>query len=128
MGLPVQAGGEVVSAGLLGQVRVMLVRRVRLRVLNVAWLNHYHGREAGLVGKIVDAVEIDDAGMVAYVDDRDGEASEYVEALQNVQATTLVGGPGTEHRTGRQYERIMHELREHASQRLLHGDVLGVRT
>jgi hypothetical protein len=97
------------------------LRRVRLRVDPVPWLEHYHGREAGLVGEVVDAVELDDAGMVAYVDDRDGEASEYVEAWQRLAPITpdsTVGMRG----------RVLRELREHAARRLLHGEVLGVRT
>jgi hypothetical protein len=106
----------------------MTVRRVLLLVENVACLSDYHGREQGLVGQSVPAVELDDGGVVAYVDDRDGEASEYAEALESVTLATLVGGPGTEHRTAGQYARIMRELRQHAAARLLHGRVTGVRT
>jgi hypothetical protein len=116
------------------------LRRVRLRVDPVPWLEHYHGREAGLVGEVVDAVELDDAGMVAYVDDRDGEASEYVEALEHIEAASSEagfsaahGGPyalagGRRAPTSRQLARVRRELREHAARRLLHGEVLGVRT
>lgn len=98
----------------------MRVRRVRLRVRNVPWLSDYHGREAGLVGEVVDAVELDEAdgGVLAYVDDRDGEASEYVEALE-------FAAPAGESPMRR---RVLNELRQHAERRLLHGDVVGVRT
>jgi hypothetical protein len=106
----------------------MLLRRVLLHVENVAWLKDYHGREQGLVGQIVPALELDDHGVVAYVDDRDGEASEYTEALERVSLATVGGGPGTEHRTAGQYEVIVRELRDHATNRLLHGRVMGVRT
>lgn len=100
----------------------MRARRVRLRVLNVPWMEDYHGREAGLVGEVVDAVELDHStdhvhGLVAYVDDRDGEASEYIEALGQVRSShspvALTAQEG---------------LRQHAERRLLHGDVVGVRT
>lgn len=102
----------------------MRVRRVRLRVANVPWMEHYHGREAKLVGELVDAVELEQDESrgrvsVAYVDDRDGEASEYVEALENLARTPAMGTMRA---------RVMRELQEHAARRLLHGEVEGVRT
>ena len=102
----------------------MRVRRVRLRVRNVPWMSDYHGREAGLVGTVVDAVELDegDAGVLAYVDDRDGEASEFAEALENLR----VGSTG-ELMASKMTTRTLAELRDHAARRFLHGDVIGVR-
>jgi hypothetical protein len=103
----------------------MRVRRVRLRVRNVPWMTDYHGREARLVGTVVDAVELDDGdgGVLAYVDDRDGEASEYAEALDNLRV------PSTgELLASKMTSRTLEELRDHARRRFLHGDVIGVRT
>lgn len=99
----------------------MRVRRVRLRVANVPWMEHYHGREAKLVGELVDAVELDDGEAVGFVDDRDGEASAYVEALELMGADPSM-------RSTVMYRRTTAELREHATRRLLHGEVEGVRT
>jgi hypothetical protein len=99
----------------------MVLRRVLLYVQNVPWLADYHGREQGLVGSIVPAVELDDGGNVAYVDDRDGEASEYVEAWQRLEPITPESAVGMRNR-------VLRELREHAAKRLLHGMVRGVRT
>lgn len=99
------------------------VRRVRLRVANVVELAEYHGREAALIGEAVDAVELETTGsrslgqpVVAYVDDRDGEAAELAEAVVRARAAGVVGS---------RYER---ELEEHAKRRFLHGEVIGVRT
>lgn len=90
-----------------------------LRVQNVAWMDTYHGREAGLIGETVEAVELDTGGHVAYVDDRDGEASELVSAYR---AAAAVGPRGV-----RMADKVREELREHAAKRFLHGDVRGVR-
>lgn len=90
------------------------------------WMKDYHGREQKLVGTVVDAVELDDGGVVAYVDDRDGEASEFVEALERVELA--IAGAHGEQYPEKQLPRIMRELREHAAMRLLHGEVEGVRT
>ena len=90
---------------------------MRLRVANVPWLPHYHGREAGLVGEVVDAVELDEAGHVAFVDDRDGEASEYVEVLAGVSRMDSPVALSAQR-----------GLRQHARRRLLHGEVEGVRS
>lgn len=92
------------------------VRRVRLRVRNVPWMADYHGREAGLVGVVVEAVELDVGDTVAYVDDRDGEVGEYVELLNGLtNPDSFVGRKARE------------ELRQYAQRRFLHGDVVGVR-
>lgn len=101
----------------------MTTRRVRLRVANVPWLKDYHGREQGLVGAVVDAVELDDGQIVAYVDDRDGEATEFHEALHFMD----VAGGGGQALLSATRVRVTRELREHAASRLLHGDVIGVR-
>lgn len=95
----------------------MRVRRVRLRVRNVAWMENYHGREAGLVGTVVEAVELDTPTAVAYVDDRDGEASEYVEMIGGLTNPDSPVGV-----------KIREELRQFAQRRFLEGDVVGVRT
>jgi hypothetical protein len=102
----------------------MRLRRVLLHVQNVQAIKDYHGREAALIGSVVPAVEMDDGGMVGYVDDRDGEASEFVDALRYVDATpvTAAGDPS------RMRARVLSELREHAAKRLLHGAVRGGRT
>ena len=94
----------------------MQVRRVRLRVANVPYLEAYHGREAGLVGQVVDAVELTTNDHVAFVDDRDGEASELAEALQHA---------GAEQSPMRR--RIVKEMTDHAGRRFLHGVVTGAR-
>ena len=104
----------------------MRVRRVRLRVRNVPWMADYHGREAKLVGSVVDAVELDDGdggGVLAYVDDRDGEASEFAEALDNLRVPS-----SGELMASKMTTRTLEELRDHARRRFLHGDVVGVRT
>lgn len=109
----------------------MRTRRVLLLVQNVPWMADYHGREAGLVGQTVPAVELDDEdpdGTIGYVDDRDGEASEYADALDNVGRTVLVGGPEATIKTAGQYAKIVREMRTFAGPRLLHGMVKGVRT
>lgn len=91
-----------------------------LRVKNVPYMEHYHGREAGLVGELVDAVELTtdgkglEPGTVAYVDNRDGEAQELAEAVLHARKAGVVGSA---------YER---ELEAHAKRRFLHGDVEGV--
>lgn len=102
----------------------MIVRHVLLHVQNVAWLAHYHGREAGLVGETVDAVELDTGGHVAYVDDRDGEASELVEAVCGARDAFEVKPTDA---TARTLDRFRDELRTHAQRRFLHGEVRGVR-
>jgi hypothetical protein len=94
----------------------MMVRRVLLLVQNVAWMEHYHGREAGLLGQIVPAVELDTPQAVAYVDDRDGEASELLEALQ-----------GTSNPESHVARAARAQLRQMAERWALHGEVRGVR-
>jgi hypothetical protein len=94
---------------------VIAARPVKLRVANVAWMEDYHGREARLVGEVVDAVELITDSAVAYVDDRDGEVSELVEAAANEIAAGVRGG------------RFHSQLQEHAARRFLHGTVVGVR-
>jgi hypothetical protein len=101
----------------------MRVRRVRLRVRNVPWMTDYHGREARLVGEVVDAVELDTGdsdGVLAYVDDRDGEASELAEAWAYAAGAGAAGA--------RMLDKVKQELMAHAKRRFLHGDVIGVRT
>lgn len=97
-------------------------RRVLLRVANVSWLADYHGREAGLVGETVDALELDTGDHVAYVDDRDGEASMLMEALSNVAASCATGRLASSFET-----RARKALMDHAQRRCLHGEVRGVR-
>lgn len=99
--------------------RMVEMRRVRLLVKNVPWMDNYHGREANLVGQVVDAVELDNTVSVAFVDDRDGEASEYAEAVLRARRTEGVSERALAH-----YEE---QLADHAQRRLLHGDVMGVR-
>jgi hypothetical protein len=109
---------------------VLRTRRVRLLVQNVpeALMPDYHGRDAALIGETVDAVELERQGgadgvVVAYVDDRDGVASELVEAVGYAEAVALRGPAIDRHR-----ERMRRELEDHAKRRFLHGDVMGVRT
>lgn len=93
--------------------------RVKLRVLPVSWLADYHGREVGLVGQVVDAVALTTPGTVAYVDDRDGVASELLEsALMAARAA-----PGSV-----MARKTRAELMDHSRRRFLHGDVIGVIT
>lgn len=94
----------------------MTTRRVLLRVENVPWMQHYHGREAGLVGQVVAAVELETREAVAYVDDRDGEASDLLEALEGVtnpQSPVALAA--------------RRELQQRTKRWALHGRVTGVR-
>ena len=106
----------------------MQVRRVLLRVANVPWMEDYHGREAGLVGEVVDAVEIvteeigSYADVVAYVDDRDGQTTELAEALAHLDAT-----PATRSAESTMRRRVESEFAAHAKRRFLHGEVTGAR-
>lgn len=90
-------------------------RQVLLRVQNVPWMEHYHGREAGLIGSVVDAIELTTDKHVAYVDNRDGEAEDLVEAVMHARTAGVVGSA---------YER---ELETHAKRRFLHGEVEATR-
>lgn len=102
----------------------MRTRHVILRVQNVPWMEDYHGREARLIGELVEALEVTTDKAVAYVDDRDGEASELAEAvISATEAHQLQGSHGT----GRTVERFRAEFESHCARRFLHGEVQGVR-
>lgn len=100
------------------------VRSVRLRVQNISWMADYHGREANLVGEVVDALEVIGKDAVAYVDDRDGEATELWAALSAAQQAYKLKPNAAVRRS---VDRFRREFRTHAARRFLDGQVMGVR-
>lgn len=101
------------------------VRRVRLRVQGVPWMENYHGAEARLIGDAVDALEVTTANTVAFVDDRDGVATTLFEEWQEYEEACSRPEGRAKYEVNRSKARSA--FREYARRRFLHGHVIGVR-